>query len=776
MATYHLPVLVWQDFAGGYSAALVEQDLVPQPVVAVDDTAPGAIEQIKSFLKWWCKDHSLAHAPDFDEPRLIQVAVPFRPEYEEDGRLYLCRDEIELRIPCVHGRQEGGLLICSLPTLLLQFGLHEGDKLRSIVVENVRQAFLHRTPQQLSRLLPPQQVRLEEVVLRLPRRRPCQPPEEILPVLREVAQPLADSAFRRLFFRPYERDAELRDLVGRLGEERANVALIGEHGVGKSTLLVAAVRGLERSGPAGKRPAGERERARAIAIGRLPPPACWPACSISVNGKSAASGWCDELSEIGGVLCVESLLDLVVQGDREAHGGMAAFFLPYLQSGDLRLVGEASPAEFAACRRLLPGFADVFQVLDVKALQGTRARDALAQLAATAGREAKIEVDDQAPAMACRLFGRFLPYQPLPGPAARFLTGLIDQARQDRRSRLAPADVTQRFIRQTGLPESLLCDEQPLNPAEVETALGAQVIGQPEACRAVARVITTFKAGLNAPQRPLGVLLFCGPTGVGKTELAKAASRYLFGHGQGGDRLLRLDMSEYALPGAAQRLIAKEDGTASDLIGRLRQQPFVVVLLDEIEKASPQVFDVLLGVFDEGRLTDRYGRTAHFGSAVVIMTSNLGAEGQKSIGFAAEPATSCARAVQSFFRPEFFNRLDAVVTFQPLGRDVCRAIVNKELRELAEREGLRKAGRRLRFTDRLLDHLVATGFDARFGARPLQRTIETRLVAKLSAFLLARPGLHDTELLVDLDATDTPVVKEAGDRRPYAMRPQERLL
>ena len=291
-----------------------------------------------------------------------------------------------------------------------------------------------------------------------------------------------------------------------------------------------------------------------------------------------------------------------------------------------------------------------------------------------------------------------------------------------------------------GLPEAMLRDDRPLAAAEVEQWFRQRIIGQDEACRIAAEIIATFKAGLNDPRRPLGTLLFCGPTGVGKTELAKAMSHYLFGHGRRADRLIRLDMSEYAAPWAAERLVAKDDGTPSDFLQKVRQQPFVVVLLDEIEKAAAPVFDMLLGLLDEGRLTDRNGRTTIFRSAIVIMTSNLGAARRSSIGFDPAAPQGHAKAVQDFFRPEFFNRLDAVVSFGPLDADVCRSIVRKELREISGREGLVRAGLRLSASDALVERLVAGGFDPRYGARPLQRTLESSVVTPLAKFLLEFPS------------------------------------
>jgi ATP-dependent Clp protease ATP-binding subunit ClpC len=270
-------------------------------------------------------------------------------------------------------------------------------------------------------------------------------------------------------------------------------------------------------------------------------------------------------------------------------------------------------------------------------------------------------------------------------------------------------------------------------------------------------VVTTFKAGLNDPNRPLGVLLFVGPTGVGKTELARALARTLFGHGraaEGGrrdDRLVRLGMSEYAGPDAVERLLGPPGGELSPLIRRLRQQPFCVVLLDEIEKAGPEVFDVLLGVCDEGRLTDRYGRTTTFRSSVLIMTSNLGSERAGSFGFGGGPGAPYADAVRAFFRPEFFNRLDAVVTFDALSPQTIDAITRKELAEIGRREGFQRCGLRLRWSDALVSALAREGFDARYSARPLQRVLERRVVTPLARYLLEHPDLRDADITLHYD-------------------------
>jgi len=198
------------------------------------------------------------------------------------------------------------------------------------------------------------------------------------------------------------------------------------------------------------------------------------------------------------------------------------------------------------------------------------------------------------------------------------------------------------------------------------------------------------------------MLLFCGPTGVGKTELARARARTFFGHGQPDpgtpreDRLVRLDMSEFSGLDAVKRLLGPPHGDPSPLIRKLRQQPFCVLLLDEIEKASSEISDVLLGVCDEGRLTDPYGRTTTFCSSVIVMTSNLGAEQGEGFGFKVDQKMPYEDAARAFFRPEFFNRLDTVVTFRSLAAETIAAITRKELEEIGGREGFRRLRLRLR--------------------------------------------------------------------------------
>jgi ATP-dependent Clp protease ATP-binding subunit ClpC len=764
MAANRFPIFVWEDYDGGVNACLLEEGM--ESVAAVGATAREAADQLEEYLRWSAKEGWLPE-PDFHEPRLVTVKVQVRPEYQVAGasrwgdertRVYACEETVLLRVGCVCGKDANGLLVCAMPLMGGRFTYYEPDALKGLVEHYVQTALKGLTPQQVARFLPPRSVALDELVIHVAGRARSRREDPELEALQAVAEPIGARGVRRQLSRPWERDAQVARLVERLGRERANVVLLGETGSGKTAILAEAARKAEREQPDKEGESSEGDEALYAVRNRF-----WlTSAARLIAGMQYLGQWqerCEEiiaqLSTIGGVLCVENLLDLVRTGGSGPGDSLAAFVLPYVQRRELRLVAEATPAELDACRRLLPGFADVFQVLSIPAFTRPQAVTALAQVARARERNLRVSIEAGAVDQIHRLFARFMPYQGFPGPASSFLLELFDQAHRKKAGAVTARAATEQFVRRTGLPEVFLRDDLPLRREEVLTTLRAQVIGQDAACEAAVDLILTFKAALNDPGRPVGVLLFCGPTGVGKTELARAVSRFFFGHGDERDRLIRLDMSEYAGPGAAERLLGSAHaalglrGEPSPLIRRVRQQPFAVVLLDEIEKAAAEVFDVLLGVFDEGRLTDPYGRLTLFRSTVVIMTSNLGADRPESFGLGKPAAPDYDAEAMAFFRPEFFNRIDAVVRFHPLSPEAMRQIAEKELHDLANREGLARAGLRLRWTDALVDWLIARGFDRRYGARPLQRAIETLVVAPLARHLIEYQDVSSGEILLD---------------------------
>jgi ATP-dependent Clp protease ATP-binding subunit ClpC len=751
MPLHRFPIVVWQD-AQGYFTALAMSDDVEGPPAATAFAADRARQQLKDYLTWLYEREPWRGSTALVELDLKQLTVQVRAEYHAQGRVFACSEPFALRVPCVTAREPDGPLFAALPTLDLRFCYHEPSALASLVSEYVQQELKGSSPGKLARFVPPANLELDEIVIRIKDGPPRRTAKQEFPTLDLVAEPLDDRAARRRFARAWLRESEAARVAGQLKNTRANLLLVGPTGVGKTTLLAEAVRQLDRSpstssGANGNLDQQERLRFWLTSAGRL------------IAGMRYLGQWearCQaviaELGQASGVLCIENLLDLSLAGGQDAGDGLAMFLAPYLERGELRLVAEATANELTALRRYLPGLVDLFQIVEVAPLGRTAALDLLDRLALARRQQAGVTVADGVPALAYDLFRRFAPYDTFPGETVRFFGDLLDRAgKQD--GHVTAAAAIDGFVRRTGLPEGLLRDDLPIAFEEVLAEFRREVIGQEEACQAAARLVVTFKAGLNDPQRPLGVLLFCGPTGVGKTQLAKALSRYFFGHGEKQDRLVRLDMSEYGGFDAAERLLGGPGGPPSELVKRVRQQPFVVVLLDEIEKAAGEVFDVLLGLFDEGRLTDTYGRTTNFRSAMIIMTSNLGADAPPPAGFDPTAQPPYEGAVTAFFRPEFYNRIDAVVRFTPLAHDDVLAITRKELAEIASREGLLKRGLTIEATERLVEHLAALGFDARYGARPLQRVLERQVVSPLARWLLDHRDVSRCGVRLDVYAT-----------------------
>ncbi len=305
---------------------------------------------------------------------------------------------------------------------------------------------------------------------------------------------------------------------------------------------------------------------------------------------------------------------------------------------------------------------------------------------------------------------------------------------------LRAGEIAAHLSRDTGLPWLLLSPEKPLAVDEVRAALAAKVMGQDVAVGEAADLVVRIRAGLTDPKRPWGVYLFTGPTGTGKTELAKALAEYLYG---ASSRLSRFDMSELSGPDAVARLI----GDAWEPEGMLTKaglsQPFGVVLLDEIEKAHPSVLNLLLQLFDEGRLTDAAGNTATFTHSVILMTSNLGARRRAPVGFDEAPQAllhDVARAVREFFPPELFNRIDAVVPFSPLTPDVAVSVTEKALSKLFSRAGLVERNVFVHVDEAAVSRIAKDALRAEDGARSLTRFIEDRIGGLLVEHIARAPS------------------------------------
>jgi ATP-dependent Clp protease ATP-binding subunit ClpC len=325
----------------------------------------------------------------------------------------------------------------------------------------------------------------------------------------------------------------------------------------------------------------------------------------------------------------------------------------------------------------------------------------------------------------------------------------------------------------TGVPVSQMLESERQNLISLEDDLCKRVIGQDEAISAVARAIRRSRAGLKDPKRPIGSFLFLGPTGVGKTELAKALAAELFG---GEENLIRLDMSEYMEPHTVSRLFGSPPGyvghdEGGQLTEQVRRRPYSVILLDEVEKAHPEVFNALLQIMDDGRLTDGQGRTVDFKNTVVIMTSNAGSADMKRavrIGFLPTKdedsrdehheviRSKAMEGLKRMFRPEFINRIDQIVVFHALGRPELYKIVDLLLNQVRSRLSEQKI--ELVISDEVRDLLLREGFDEEYGARPLRRTIQTYVDDTLADALLNGvlvPGkvahlvLHDGTVAVE---------------------------
>ncbi len=367
-----------------------------------------------------------------------------------------------------------------------------------------------------------------------------------------------------------------------------------------------------------------------------------------------------------------------------------------------------------------------------------------------------ISIEEEALQATATLAKRYLPERSLPGGAIELIhrtAASLRAARPKPGERLDAEELTLTLSQMTGIPVSKLGADERTRYASMVEHLHERIIGQEEAVMAVSRAVKTARVGLKDPKRPIGSFLFLGPTGVGKTELAKALAEFLFGDE---DAAIELDMSEYQQEHSVNRFIGAPPGykgheEGGQLTNAVREKPYSVVLFDEVEKAHSRVLDILLQVMEEGRLTDGQGRTTLFNETVIILTSNMGSE------YLIDPAISelqrelVNEAVKQTLRPEFLNRLDDIILFHPLSNDQLRLILGlmlkKEVRLAAE------SGIALRVTEAAQEWLLAQNEHPEWGARPLRRILRRHLREPLADFLLQEHPEKGMAIVVDLEGS-----------------------
>ena len=441
---------------------------------------------------------------------------------------------------------------------------------------------------------------------------------------------------------------------------------------------------------------------------------------------------------------IPDILQIALSG---THQGQAASILeqilPAVSSGRLIVWTEASPAGTTRLLRLRPQLRNMYEVIRFEPLSKDETLALSHSVTERLSAEAGLEIDPGCAETALTSARQYLSSTGFPGSVLDLLKSAITRAVKGANRTVTPHDVIMSLSQATGVPAAILDSKERADLAAIRKYFAARVMGQDEAVSTMVDRIAMLKAGLNDPGKPIGVFLFAGPTGTGKTELAKTLAEFLFGSA---DRLIRLDMSEYQAYNSTWKILGAADpATQTDtLIAKVRKQPFSIVLLDEFEKAHSNVWDLFLQVFDDARLTDAGGQEADFRHCIIILTTNLGATSHRSADLGFLPGSSAfsndqiMRAIGQTFRPEFQNRLDKVIVFQPLSRELMRSILKKELGRVLERRGFKDREWAVEWESSALEFLLEKGFSPEMGARPLKRAIDQYVIAPLAATIVER--------------------------------------
>jgi ATP-dependent Clp protease ATP-binding subunit ClpC len=527
------------------------------------------------------------------------------------------------------------------------------------------------------------------------------------------------------------RESEILQVITILARtQKSNPLLLGEAGVGKT----AIVEGLAWRIAQGKvQPVLRGKRIVEIDMGGL-------TAGTSLRGQfeeriKQVINEATNTPEV--ILFIDEIHTIVGAGKGEGASDAAQIFKPALARGDISCVGATTQDEYSQYIRKDAALERRFSPVTVKELTPEATMEVLQKVAPRilekqAGQGQYLNLAPDALRVAVLLTDKYIKDRHQPDKAIDAIDIACASAIVSGKSSVSAEDIARVVSEWSGIPAERLSSDEQKRYAQMEATIGKRVIGQDTALKAVSRSLRAALAGMKEPNRPIGVFFFMGPSGVGKTQLAKELARFLFNTP---DALIRFDMSEYQekhtvsnLIGAARGYIGSEQGGL--LTEALRRKPYSVVLLDEIEKAHPDVFNIFLSVFDDGRITDNFGRVVDCSNAVFILSSNIDIIKEKKIGFSASESSNLRAEVAQFLRPELVNRITDIIRFEPLGRHELTCILEIILAEKTQR--LRSTQNiNLKADESAKDLILRTGFDPHMGARPLERAVEQMIIQPL---------------------------------------------
>jgi len=522
----------------------------------------------------------------------------------------------------------------------------------------------------------------------------------------------------------YERKEIISNLASKLRIQGNNVLLVGEPGTGKN----AVVEGL----------------------------ACWIARNeVEIHYKTIVEcthisfqSFClyihefetkvqmivEELRKHKAILFFDQINLAIGAGSTIGHEErtLANLLNPYLARNEITIIGATTSDGYKAMLRGNPSFTMKFIPLEIPATTSDETLNILNDLKDEIENKYQVVIEEEALRTIIDMSDRFYQERFFPGKAFEIFRDIIasESLKTVDSGWVKKEDVYSTFKKRTGLPDFIVYRDRYVKKKDIRNYFADKIFGQDEAVEEMADIILNFKAELNDPKKPVGVFLFVGPTGVGKTYLSRLMASYLFGSEE---KLFRYDMSEYSSPDSYERLISGKHGgdRRGKLVEDVLASPFSVILFDEIEKAHQNIFNLLLSLIGEGRLTDETGRTVNFCNTIIIMTSNIGSELYSRIPLgvgrdneAGVTEKDLLKKVKEYFRPEFMNRLTKIVPFKLLSKEQIQVIARKEIDNLSKRKGITFRDLKINVSKRVTDFLMEMGFSAEYGARPMQRAVE----------------------------------------------------